>query len=503
MNIKETLSEGLAREYEIKLAAAEMDEKISARLAELARTANMPGFRPGKVPISVVKSRFGDQVKGEIIRTSLDDAAKKTIEEQELKLASQPKMDITSFEDGSDLVAKLSAEIMPNITVPDLGTLSVERPVLPDDEAGIEETIQRLADENRPTKKVETKRKAKLGDVVLIDFTGRIDGEAFEGGTAQDHMLELGSNSFIPGFEDGLIGAKAGETVDVKVSFPADYQAAHLAGKEAIFECPVKEIHERGEAKVDDALASKLGFDNLDALRDAVAGQLASQHATALRAAVKTNVFDQLADQMDFDVPPSLLQSEYDVVVKSMADSHDHDNDHDHNHDHDKSNFSDADLDSEQKEEARAMATRRVRLGLLLTEIGQSNNIQVSEEDIRRTVIEQSSRFPGQEQEVIKYYQNNPDAMQQLAGPMFEERVVDYILEMAKVTDVDITAEQLYAESAEKDAGKNAKKAKSAGKKVSTKKTVGKRAASKKVATEKAASKKATAKKKIAAKKNG
>ena len=201
-------------------------------------------------------------------------------------------------------------------------------------------------------------------------------------------MLELGSNSFIPGFEDGLIGANAGETVDVKVSFPADYQAAHLAGKEAIFECPVKEIHERGEAKVDDALASKLGFDNLDALREAVAGQLASQHATALRAAVKTNVFDQLADQMDFDVPPSLLQSEYDVVVKSMADSHDHDNDHDHNHDHDKSNFSDADLDSEQKEEARAMATRRVRLGLLLTEIGQSNNIQVSEEDIRRTVIE-------------------------------------------------------------------------------------------------------------------
>ena len=163
---------------------------------------------------------------------------------------------------------------------------------------------------------METKRKAKLGDVVLIDFTGRIDGEAFEGGAAQDHMLELGSNSFIPGFEDGLIGANAGETVDVKVSFPADYQAAHLAGKEAIFECPVKEIHERGEAKVDDALASKLGFDNLDALREAVAGQLASQHATALRAAVKTNVFDQLADQMDFDVPSSLLQSEYDVVAE-------------------------------------------------------------------------------------------------------------------------------------------------------------------------------------------
>ena len=186
----------------------------------------------------MVKARFGDQVKGEVIRTSLDDAAKQTIEEQKLQLASQPKMDITSFEDGNDLVAKLTAEIMPEIVLPDLSSLAVDRPVLPEDEAGIDETLQRLADENRPTTKVEKKRKAKLGDVVLIDFTGRIDGEAFEGGAAQDHMLELGSNSFIPGFEDGLVGAEAGQTVDVKVSFPEEYQAAHLAGKEAVFECP-------------------------------------------------------------------------------------------------------------------------------------------------------------------------------------------------------------------------------------------------------------------------
>ena len=492
MNIKEILSEGLEREYEITCTAAEMDEKVSARLAEVATTANIPGFRPGKVPMSVVKARFGDQVKGEIIRTTLDDAAKKTIEEQELKLASQPKMDITSFEDGSDLVAKLSAEIMPNITIPNLAALSIDRPVLPDDEAGIKETMKRLADENRPTKKVKTKRKAKLSDVVLIDFTGRIDGKAFEGGAAQDHMLELGSNSFIPGFEDGLVGAQVGETVDVKVKFPADYQAAHLASKEAIFECLVKEIHEKGDAKIDDNLASKLGFENLDALRDAVAGQLVSQHATALRAAVKTNVFDQLADQMDFDVPPSLLRSEYDIVAKSIADSHDHNGDDDQ----DNSLAADESLNDEQKEEARTMAIRRVRLGLLLTEIGQSNDIHVSEEDIKRTVVEQSSRFPGQEQEVIQYYQNNPDAMQQLAGPMFEELVMDYILEMAKVTDVEITAEALYAEPAENDIGKGAKKAKSKSKKAASKKSKGK-----KEVTEKASSKKAAAKKKTAAKK--
>ena len=493
MNIKETLSEGLAREYEIIFTAAEIDEKVSAKLADVAKTANIPGFRPGKVPLSVIKARFGEQVKSEIFRTTLDDAAKKTIEEQDLKLASQPKMDIISFEDGNDLVAKLTAEIMPNITIPDLTALSVDRPVLPDDEAGIKETMQRLADENRPTKKVENKRKAKLGDVVMIDFTGRIDGKAFEGGEAQGHMLELGSNSFIPGFEDGLVGALAGTTVDVKLTFPADYQAEHLAGKEAVFECLVKEIHEKGDSKVDNQLASKLGFENLSALRDAVAGQLASQHATALRAAVKTNVFDQLAEKMDFDVPPSLLQSEYTVVAKSFAKT----DDRNHDDDDEQVHAADESLNDEQKVEARSIATRRVRLGLMLTEIGQSNNIQVSEEDIKRTVIEQSSRFPGQEQEVIQYYQNNPDAMQQLAGPMFEELVMDYILEMAKVTDVEITAEELYAEPAEKDIGKGTKKSKSAPKKASTKKSKGK------AAVEKTPLKKASAKKKTAAKKKG
>ena len=501
MNITETLNEGLAREFEITLTAAEMEEKVSARLAEVATTANMPGFRPGKVPLSVVKARFGDQVKGEVIRTALDDAAKQAIEEQKLQLASQPKMDITSFEDGKDLVAKLSAEIMPEIQIPDLAALAVDRPVLPEDEAGIDETLQRLADENRPTTKVEKKRKAKLGDVVLIDFTGRIDGEAFEGGAAQDHMLELGSNSFIPGFEDGLVGAEAGQTVDVKVTFPEEYQAAHLAGKEAVFECPVKEIHEKGEAKIDDELASKLGFDNLAALREAVAGQLASQHATALRAAVKTNVFDLLAEQLDFDVPPSLLQSEYDVVAKSLGGGQNHDHDHDHDHDH--SHAADEGLDEAQKEEAQAVALRRVRLGLMLTEIGQKNNIQVTEEDTRRAMIEQARRFPGQEQQVIEYYSQNQDALQQLAGPMFEELVMDYILEMAKVTDVEITAEELYAEPDQSAAGKApAKKAKTASKKSAAKKAPAKKAASKKAASEKAPAKKAAAKKTAAKKKS-
>ena len=491
MDINETSKDGLAREYELKLTAQELDSKITSRLEEVAKTANMPGFRPGKVPMTVVKARFGDQVKGEVIRGELDNGAREAVEKNELKLANQPRLDIVSYEDGQDLIAKLFVEVMPQIEIPDLAAIAVERPTLPANDDEINETMTRLADENRPTQKVEKARKAKMGDVVLIDFTGRIDGVAFDGGSASDHMLELGSNSFIPGFEEGLVGASVGETVDVKVSFPADYQAEHLAGKEAVFECPVKEIHEKGEASIDDALATKLGFEGLDKLREAVAGQLSSQHAMALRQAVKTNVFDQLAQNIDFDVPPSLLKAEYDGIAKAMAgdDGHDHDHDHDHNHDHDHdhSHAADENLDKDQKAEANQMALRRVRLGLLLTEIGTLNNITVTDEDTKQAVMQQAYRFPGQEQQVIEYYNSNPDALRELAGPMFEERVMDYILEMAQVTDKETTVEALYAEAEEKAKPAKAKKA-------AKDKTAAKKADAK-PAEKKAPAKKAVAKK--------
>ena len=488
MDINETSKDGLAREYELKLTAQELDSKITSRLEEVAKTANMPGFRPGKVPMTVVKARFGDQVKGEVIRGELDNGAREAVEKNELKLASQPRLDIVSYEDGQDLIAKLMVEVMPQIDIPDLAAIAVERPTLPANDDEINETMTRLADENRPTQKVEKARKAKMGDVVLIDFTGRIDGVAFDGGSASDHMLELGSNSFIPGFEEGLVGASVGETVDVKVSFPADYQAEHLAGKEAVFECPVKEIHEKGEASIDDALATKLGFEGLDKLREAVAGQLSSQHAMALRQAVKTNVFDQLAQNIDFDVPPSLLKAEYDGIAKSMAGDDGHDHDHDHDHDH--SHAADENLDKDQKAEANQMALRRVRLGLLLTEIGTQNNITVTDEDTKQAVMQQAYRFPGQEQQVIEYYNSNPDALRELAGPMFEERVMDYILEMAQVTDKETTVEALYAEAEEKARPAKAAKAKKAAKKKTAAKKADAKPAEKKAPAKKAAAKK-------------
>ena len=296
MNVSETKSDGLLREYKIVITADEIEAEVTKKLKEIAATVKMPGFRPGKVPLSVVKTRFGDQARGEAIKTALDEGARQAIEGNDLKLASQPKVDIQSYEENKDLEASLACEVMPAITVPDLAKLSIEKPRMESDSEEIDEALSRIADENRPTVALAKPRAAKLGDVVTINFTGRIDGEAFEGGAADGHALELGSNSFIPGFEDGLVGAKIDENRDVPVTFPEDYQAEHLAGKLAVFEVTVTDIQEKADASIDDELAKRLGFDDLDGLKDAIGQQINGQHATALRQLVKKNVLDALAD---------------------------------------------------------------------------------------------------------------------------------------------------------------------------------------------------------------
>jgi trigger factor len=496
MNVSETKSEGLLREYQIVITAAEIDAEVSKKLEEIATTVKMPGFRPGKVPMSVVKSRFSDQVRGDAIKAALDEGARQAIEGNDLRLASQPQVDIKSYEDGKDLEASLACEVMPAITIPDLGKVSVDRPKIDSDPKEVEETLARIADENRPTAPIAKARAAKLGDVAMIDFIGRIDGEDFEGGTAEGHSLELGSNSFIPGFEDGIVGAKPGTTIDVPVTFPEDYQAAHLAGKLAVFEVKLNELHEKADASIDDELATRLGFENLDGLKGAIAEQINGQHQTALRQMTKKNVLDALAEGDAFDVPPSLFKQEYESVARAMNPKaaeqdhdHDHDDDHDHDHDHDHP-AADEGMDDDAKAEAEAVATRRVRLGLLITEIGRENNIEVTEEDTRRAVFEEARRYPGQEQMVLEYFQKNPQAMQQIAGPIFEDKVIDFILEMAKVTDVTIDTDKLYAAPEEATPAKKAAAKKPAAKKAAAKKPAAKKAAAKKPAAKKAAAKK-------------
>ena len=487
MNVSETKSDGLLREYKIVITADEIEGEVTKKLEEIAATAKMPGFRPGKVPLSVVKTRFGDQARGEAIKTALDEGARQAIEDNDLKLASQPKVDIQSYEEYKDLEASLACEVMPAITVPDLAKLSIAKPRMESDSQEIDEALSRIADENRPTVALAEPRAAKLGDVVTINFIGRIDGEAFEGGAADGHALELGSNSFIPGFEDGLVDVKIDERRDVPVTFPKDYQAEHLAGKLAVFEVTVTDIQEKADASIDDKLAKRLGFDDLDGLRDAIGQQINGQHATALRQLVKKNVLDALADGDAFDVPPSLYQQEYDSVARAMnpnaADAQHHDDDQEHDHPAADEGMSKAD-----KNEAQKIATRRVRLGLLITEIGRVNNIDVTEEDTRKAVFEEAQRYPGQEQMVLEYFQKNPQAMQQIAGPIFEDKVVDFILEMAKVSDVVIDKDTLY------QADETVAPAKKAAKKPA-KKAAAKKPAAKKAATKKLAAKKATAKK--------
>ena len=486
MNVSETKAEGLVREYSIVITAAEIETQVSAKLAELAKTVNMPGFRPGKVPMSVVKSRFGPQAQGDAINAALDAGAKQAIEGNDLRLASQPNVDIKSYEDGKDLEASLTCEVMPEISMPDLGKLSIERPTLEAGDNEVAEALSNIADGNKPSVEVEKKRAAKSGDILVIDFFGRMEGEAFEGGAAEGHLLELGSNSFIPGFEDGLIGANVGDKLDVKVNFPEDYQAAHLAGKPAVFEVTVKGMREQGEAKIDDELGVRLGFQDLEGLKTAIREQINAQHATALRQALKKNVLDALAEGDAFDIPPSLFDQEYESVARAMNPAMQEQSEQNPDDPDRVLLAADEGLDDTAKQEARAVAERRVRLGLLLTEIGRANNIDVSEEDTRNAVMEEARRYPGQEQMVLEYFQKNPEAMQQLAGPIFEDKTIDFIMEMANVTEVATDVETLYSAPEETAAPKKKTARKSAkkppAKKASAKKAPPKRAAAKKAA---------------------
>ena len=466
MDVTQTLSEGLLREYSIVLTAADIKTRVDARIASLAAEVKMPGFRPGKVPASVVKTRYGQQALGEVLQATLDEATRKIIDDNSLRVASNPALDVSEYKEGGDMKATVKMEIMPEIAPVDLAKLTIDRPSVAVGDDEVDEAIARIADENRPTKPLAKPRPAKSGDTVVIDFIGRVDGTPFDGGAAEGHRLGLGSNSFIPGFEEGLIGAKIGEKLDVPVKFPDEYPAANLAGKESVFEVTVHEIHEQGAVKIDDELASTLGMDNLAALKAAVREQIGRQHSTAIRAKIKTSVLDALDKTVGkFDIPPSLVAQEYSQICHAM-----------HPHEHkegDAGHSCDDGMGKDEKAEADMLARRRVRLGMALTDIGRINNLQVSDEEKNRAIFAESQRHPGQEKEVLDYFQKNPQAALQLAGPIFEDKVIDYILEIAKVNDNVISVEDLYK------ADDDAKPAKKAAKKAGAKKTSAKKTATK------------------------
>ena len=414
--------------------AKDLDNKLTSKLTELAQQIRMPGFRPGKVPVPLLRKTYGQRVMGEVLEETVNESTSKVLEDKELRPAMQPKIEITKFEDGSDLEYTIAVELMPTIEPIDFSGIKLERMVAEVADSAVDERLTALADQMKSFSDAAEDQAAAEGDAVVIDFKGSIDGEAFEGGAANDFQLELGSGSFIPGFEDQLVGLKAGESKTVEVTFPEDYGSTDLAGKAAEFAVDVKQVKVPLPVPVDDSLAEKLGLENLDALRGSLRDQMGQDYAGLSRARLKRTLLDALDEAQQFEVPPGMVDAEFEAiwgqVTKDLEDQ----------------GKTVEDLDKPEEEakgEYRKIAERRVRLGLLLSEVGRQNNIEVSQDEMTRAIAEQARRFQGQEQQVFEYFQNSAEAQAQLRAPLLEDKVVDFILEMADVTDRTVELDEL------------------------------------------------------------
>ena len=433
MQVNETLNEGLKRGYEITITGAELEAKVNEKLEEARPEVAMKGFRKGKVPMALLKKQFGPRVMGEAMQESVDGAMQAHLEETGDRPAMQPEVKMVNedWKEGDDVVVSMSYEKLPEIPEVDYKALSLEKLVVAPAEDDVQDALKNLAEsaQNFATKK----GKAADGDQVVIDFVGKVDGEAFEGGSAEDYPLILGSNSFIPGFEEQLVGVKAGEEKAVEVSFPEEYGAEHLAGKAAVFDCTVKEVKKPVAAEIDDELAQKYGAEDLAALKGQIEERLKAEYAGAARAVMKRKLLDQLDAAVKFDLPPSLVEAEAKQIAHQLWHE---ENPEVQGHDH---------PEIEPTDEHNGLAERRVRLGLLLAELGQKNEVQVSDAEMTQAIMNQARQYPGQERQFFEFIQQNQAAQQQLRAPLFEDKVVDFVFEMSSVTEKEVTKDELQA----------------------------------------------------------
>ena len=443
MQVTETLSEGLKREYKVVVPAAELDAKVSQRLDDLKGRVRINGFRPGKVPVAHLKRMYGRSAMAEVIEATVRDANNQIVSERGFKLAADPKVTlpteesaITQLIDGkSDLNYTMALEIVPPITLGDFKTIKLTKLTADVAETEVEEGIKNIADQNRPYTPRPQGEKATKDDRITISFAGTIDGKPFEGGTGDDAVVLIGSNTFIPGFEDQLIGVTTGETRALKVTFPAHYMKEDLAGKDAEFVVTAKSVEAPGTVTIDDEFAKVLGLESLEKLRDAVKDRITREHASMSRQKIKRALLDELDKMHKFDPPPTLVEEEFDRVWKSVLQELENE----------RKTFADENTTEEKaKAEYRAIAERRVRLGLVLAEIGEKNNITVTDDELSRAVMDRARQFAGQEQRVWDYYRQNPQAIAALRAPIFEEKVVDFLLELASVKDSKVSREELY-----------------------------------------------------------
>ena len=446
MQVTELSAEGLKRQFKIVVPAGDLSAKVDERLAEMAQTAAMPGFRPGKVPVSLLKKQYGQALFGEAVEQAVNTSTAKAIEDRGLRPALQPRVDLKQLEEGKDVEFEVAIEVLPEIGKLDFSGIELERLKAAVPDKDIDDALERIAKANREQKPVDPPRPAQKGDAIKLDFVGSVDGTEFPGGAANDYTLELGSGSFIPGFEDQLIGAEVGKTVDVKVTFPADYGAAELAGKDAVFKCTIKEIHEFVDKPADDELAKKNNFENLEAMRKAVGERIGQDYTQISRQMVKRQLLDKLADSHKFEVPEGLIEGEFGAIWQRIEEA--------------KKNGQKLEDDEEKmKKEYREIAERRVRLGLLLADVGRSNNIEVTPEELNQAVMREAMRYPGQERQVLEFYSKNAELKEQLRAPIFEEKTVDFILELAKVTEKSVTPEELLKAAREAEEEEPAEKA--------------------------------------------
>ena len=434
VQVEETGTKGLQREFNVKVPSKDVEKKYVARLEQIGRTVRLPGFRPGKIPLQVLQQRFGPGTRTEVLDRVISETAQKALNDRKLRPAAEPKIELVSFAEGQDLEFKLAIEVMPEFAPADFGKIALERLTADVADKAVEDAIGRIVKAVRQPEIVAEKHAAKMGDVVVLDFDGSVDGKREPGMKGENHSLELGSKSFIDNFEQQLVGLKAGDKKTVKVKFPAEYHAPNLAGKDAVFEVEIKELRAQKPVVMNDDLAMELGLKTMDELKKRVAEDIKGDYDRISRAVIKRGLMDKLAALHSFEVPAGMLESEFEGIWQQVEESKK------------RGALPAAEAkksDEQLKKDYRAIAESRVRLGLLLSEVARLNSIAVSSTELRNAMIAEAKRFPGQEKAVVDYYTNTQGALERLRAPLLEEKVVDHILGKAKLTERKIPADEL------------------------------------------------------------
>jgi trigger factor len=456
MNITERKNEALYAEYTVTVPAKDVQKQIDARLKEVGKKVKIAGFRPGKAPLALLQQRYGDSVRGEALEKLVEENVNKTLKEKNIKPALQPKVEVTKFDNDNELEFTISVEKLPTIEPKDFSKISLEKLVTPVDDTAVTEALDRIAANYKDSKPLETKRAAKMGDIVRIDFDGSVDGKKLPGMNAKNFDLELGTNSFVDTFEEQLVGLKDGDTKTVHVKFPDDYRHPDLKGQNAVFEVTLHEVREATSPEMNDELAKKAGINTLEELKKIIKDQMQKEHDNISRSKLKRALLDVLDKEYQFDVPKGMLDAEYQQIWNyHLQDLKSRNMD-----------VAESEKDEDTQKEFRAIADRRIRLGLLVSEIGERNKVTVTNQELHQAVMREAYNYQGQEQKVIEFYQKNPQALASLRAPIYEEKVVDYILTQIKLNEKQVSKEELLHDPDEDaEAGRKDGKAKKTAKK--------------------------------------